>query len=433
MAFKIGEVYRYSSKGDNRKPVEYIDNLKNFYYETYSDKCQTTVSFQSGIHNIAKVRLENGVERTPAIIISSSPHKAGTYMTPWEDDFDPDFGHIRYYGDNKSCDISAGNSSGNSLLLEQFSIYGSPNREERYLKGVPLVFFKRVEYDKRKKGNLLFQGYGIIESVELVTQYTPKLKGQYFSNYLYQMCVFSISNEDESFNWDWINARRDQTVSDAEAYEKAPSSWRKWVEEGSANLYKVRRRISALKVISEIEQQPVRGSREEVLLKEIYQYYQDKRHVFELLALRVTQEVFEESGMAFYPGWITSRSGDKGIDFVARLDISNQMSALKIVILGQAKCEAIDRPTGGVHIARTVARLKRGWFGVYVTTSYFSRNLQLEVMDDQYPVMLICGKKLSETVSKILFRKGIDLKRFLQTLDDDYHTENRRTEDILSY
>lgn len=80
--------------------------------------------------------------------------------------------------------------------------------------------------------------------------------------------------------------------------------------------------------------------------------------------------------------WITGKSGDRGIDFVARMDISSQISALKIVILGQAKCEKLDKPTGGVHIARTVARLKRGWFGVYVTTSYFSDNVQLEVLDD---------------------------------------------------
>ena len=108
------------------------------------------------------------------------------------------------------------------------------------------------------------------------------------------------------------------------------------------------------------------------------------------------------------------------------------MSALKIVILGQAKCENPQRPTNGVHIARTVARLKRGWFGVYVTTSYFSKNVQLEVMDDQYPIMLICGKKVAETVEKILFKSGMTLNAFLQSLEDDYHSENKRPDDILN-
>jgi hypothetical protein len=39
-------------------------------------------------------------ERWPAILISSGPHKIGAPETPWQDLFDPDNGHIRYYGYN---------------------------------------------------------------------------------------------------------------------------------------------------------------------------------------------------------------------------------------------------------------------------------------------------------------------------------------------
>ena len=432
MAFRIGEIYRYSNQNRlNSVPEEYVDGLPNYFYETYSPDQISSVFFQKGIHNIATVHLSDGTERIPAIIISSSPHKAGTDITPWEDEFDPDYGRIRYYGDNKSSAKAAEDAPGNSLLLRIFSVYSSPDESIRRLNGVPLVFFKRVEYDGRKKGNLLFQGFGIIESVELITQFDPKLKSPYFTNYVFGMCVFSLAEENEDFSWDWINDRRNPNLTAAEADKKAPASWKKWIKEGSTGLYKVRRNISVSKIISEHEQRPSQGSKEEKTLLEIYNYYQDKRHVFELLAMRVTQEIFEEAGTVFKPGWITQKSGDRGIDFVARLDFSSQMSAMKIIILGQAKCEKIDRPTNGIHIARTVARLKRGWFGVYVTTSYFSRNVQLEVLDDQYPIMLICGKKLAETVEKIIYRKGITLSAFLTSLDEDYRSENRRPEDIL--
>ena len=316
-------------------------------------------------------------------------------------------------------------------MLNQFYTYSSPEEGVRRLKGTPLIFFKRVEYDGRKKGNLLFQGFGIIESVELITQFDPRLNSPYFTNYVYNMCVFSLSEENENFYWEWINARRNPAVSTQEADKLAPASWKKWLKEGSTGLYKVRRNISAFKVVSENEQQPSPGSREEKTLRSIYEYYQNKRHIFELLALRVTQEIFEESGAVFTPGWITRKSGDRGIDFVARLDFSSQISAMKIIILGQAKCEKLDRPTNGVHIARTVARLKRGWFGVYVTTSYFSRNVQLEILDDQYPIMLICGRKLAETTEKICYKKGMTLEQFLLSLDEEYRSENKRPEDIL--
>ena len=433
MPFRIGEVYRYSNQ--NRTPgvpPKVVDGLPNFFYETYGGEGRSSIFFQKGIHNLAAVDLGDGTKRIPAIIISSSPHKAGTDITPWEDEFDPDHGRIRYYGDNKTPSQSADKAPGNALLLKSFLAYSSPDSNTRQNNGIPLIFLKRVEYDGRKKGNLMFQGFGIIESVELITQYDPKLDNPYFSNYVYNMCVFSMTDEGESFSWDWINARRDPGLSTADADKLAPKAWKKWIKEGPTGLYKVRRNVAIGKVIPDSEQKPAPGSKEEAILKDIYSFYQDKRHVFELLAMRVTQEIFEESGVPFTPGWITQKSGDRGIDFVAKLDISSQMSALKVVVLGQAKCEKLDKPTNGLHIARTVARLKRGWFGVYVTTSYFSRNVQLEVMDDQYPIMLICGKKLAETVGKILFKKGITLDAFLNEVSTEYESENRRPDDILS-
>ena len=433
MPLHIGEVYRYSSQNITQGlPDKIVDGLPNFFYETYAGEGMSRVFFQKGIHNIATVSHMSGERRIPAIIISSSPHKAGTDITPWEDEFDPDHGRIRYFGDNKFSSQSADKAPGNELLLKTFFAHSSPDENIRQTQGVPLIFLKRVEHNGRKKGNLMFQGFGIIESVELITQYDPKLEDPYFSNYVFNMCVFSLADEGEAFNWEWINARRNPNLTAKEADVFAPKAWKRWIKEGVTGLYKVRRNISVGKTISESEQRVVPGSKEETILNQIYSYYQDKRHVFELLALRVTQEIFEESGVTFVPGWITQKSGDRGIDFVARLDISSQMSALKIVVLGQAKCEKPNKPTNGVHIARTVARLKRGWFGVYVTTSYFSRNVQLEVMDDQYPIMLICGKKLAETVGKIIFKKGISLHEFLEELNREYQSENRHTEDVLT-
>ena len=67
-------------------------------------------------------------------------------------------------------------------------------------------------------------------------------------------------------------------------------------------------------------------------------------------------------------GWITKGSGDSGIDFIGRMDIGLGFGAAKVIVLGQAKCESLNTPTSGTHIARTFAKLKRGWLRVYVTT-----------------------------------------------------------------
>jgi hypothetical protein len=50
------------------------------------------------------------------------------------------------------------------------------------------------------------------------------------------------------------------------------------------------------------------------------------------------------------------------------MDIGLGFGAAKVIVLGQAKCESLNTPTSGTHIARTFAKLKRGWLRVYVTT-----------------------------------------------------------------
>jgi hypothetical protein len=105
-----------------------------------------------------------------------------------------------------------------------------------------------------------------------------------------------------------------------------------------------------------------------------------------------------------------------------------------VVVLGQAKCEAPDKPTNGVALARTVARLKRGWIGAYVTTSFFSRQSQLEVIEDAYPLIKISGKTLAEETLKMVESGGFsDVIGFLETLEVEYPEmiQNRRPDEIL--
>ena len=116
---------------------------------------------------------------------------------------------------------------------------------------------------------------------------------------------------------------------------------------------------------------------------------------------------------------------DGGIDFVGRLDIGNGFGKAKLIVLGQAKCEKPGSPTNGNHIARTVARLRRGWLGVYVTTSYFSPSTQREVIEDRYPIVLIPGKRLAEEVHSMLVERGdLELVDLLDEIDSQYGSHN---------
>ena len=83
------------------------------------------------------------------------------------------------------------------------------------------------------------------------------------------------------------------------------------------------------------------------------------------------------------------------------------MGKAKVIVLGQAKCERPWNATNANDIARTVARLRRGWIGVYVTTSYFSVNAQREVIEDRYPILLVQAVKVrTEEVHRMLIERG---------------------------
>lgn len=196
----------------------------------------------------------------------------------------------------------------------------------------------------------------------------------------------------------------------------------------------IRRNVASQDVISETEQRVAANSKEGKLLDKIYHYYDGNKQKFESLAMEVARIVISEDGAGAncYPGWITKKSGDHGIDFVMRIDVGKErLAGIKIIVLGQAKCTSPNSPTNGMDIGRTVARLKRGWIGVFVTLSYFTKSVQVEVNEDHYPIVLINGKKVANVVQEELVKYGTSLREYLDSLDKKYKIENHIPEDIL--
>lgn len=422
---RIGTVLRYSRPYSATPAV--IDDLPNFFSVTHSPG-KTLSLLDAGINPIGRIAQ---LERVPAILISSSPHKAGSETTPWQDFFHPDTGHIRYYGDNKAPGIYPEKPKGNAALLAQFDLYKSTKRADR-LRASPLIFFKRIRIGNRSKGNVVFQGFGLIERVDRIVQHDIENSWS-FTNYAFDFVVLSIASEAEEFDWSWIDARRNDQITNEESLKLAPTSWQTWVNEGTDAISKSRRRVSKMQVTHKSEQQPERGSHEEQVLAEIYKFYDGRKHCFEALAEYVTSRILQRAG-TYRTGWITPGSSDGGADFISRLDIGTDLARVKLVVLGQAKCEKPDAPTNGNHIARTVARLRRGWIGVYITTSYFSEPVQREVIEDKYPIVLVDGLRLSREVDAAAFEQGLQsTTELLQRIDLTFNglLAKRDPEEIL--
>lgn len=425
---RIGQIFRYSRPYGSSQRI--IDNLPNFFFHTQSPDGKLAL-LDAGINPIKKIDAPDEV-RCPAILISSSPHKIGAPETPWQDFFDPDNGHIHYYGDNKSPGVDPSSPPGNKALLEQFTLHSSSKIDERSI-ACPIIFFKRVRVGSRQKGNVQFQGFGVIEKAHLVTQFDRR-NDRPFTNYIFDFTILDQVMEHEEFSWHWINARRNPAKTNAQVLKLAPHSWKVWVKRGNAALEKCRRRVVKLLTYTSSEQQPPKTSRESSVLDSIYQFYTNRKARFEALAAFVTGCVIGANGHTYRHGWITPSSSDGGADFIGRLDIGTGLASAKIIVLGQAKCEKPSKPTGGNHIARTVARLRRGWIGVYVTTSYYSEAVQREVLEDKYPIILINGYLLAREIIVKMHENGIrKVDTFLSEIDKTYESQimERHPEEIL--
>lgn len=218
----IDTVLRYDDRED--PTLETVDGLPNYWYLTQPHDAQLSkVTLSRGINPLKNVG-QKGEVRTPAIVLRGNPHKVGSATTPWQDDFAPDFGYVLYHGDNKSQGEDPSRVRGNARLIAEYEGPHTSADMAQRLKATPLVLFKGVPYNGRVKGHVAFQGFGVIERVELITQFDEENKGQ-FANYAYHCMVMSQVREHEAFDWDWINARRDASVSLAETHKLAPWAW----------------------------------------------------------------------------------------------------------------------------------------------------------------------------------------------------------------
>ncbi len=245
-----------------------------------------------------------------------------------------------------------------------------------------------------------------------------------FTNLVAEMVLFGLYEENEWFDWDWIDARRDGSLTSDEALTHAPTAWRRWVLEGDITLETCRRNVLQSRIETPAAQSEMRNEAAK-LLNAVYHHYGSDKHRFEALAALAASQVL---GPGCERGWVTKRSGDGGVDFVSRLTLGSGSSATRVVVLGQAKCVNPRSSIGGKDFARVVARLQRGWVGVFVTTGVFSRYAQLEMHQDRYPLILINGKRLAQELRLITNSEGIELEELLNREDAWYDANLQRTD-----
>ena len=431
----IHEELRYA-KGAHQADVE-IDGFVNYHWLMSPEETgRRKIMLEAGINAPAEVAGPDG-DRRPVIAIRSSPWKAGHETNPWHDEFDLDHGHVRYFGDHKPSTLGhPGATKGNRLLLEAARLHAGTSRYERLL-APPLLLFRSITVNRNGrsvvKGFVEFCGAAIIERLEHVVQRDPA-SGKSFPNIALDLAIVA-GRATDGIDLRWIDDRSNPSLDREIALRHAPETWARWVKEGRMAIPGVRRRVLASSVKGPKDQQPTPGGAEEAVLSTLYDFYDGRKHAFELLASRVAAEVLRESGARYKEGWLSRSSGDGGVDFIGRLDMGSLAASTPVVVLGQAKCVQPSSSISPEQVARVVARLRRGWIGIYVTTGSFSRQAQIEIIDDQYPVVLVAGGTLAATVRRMAEANyGGNLKALLQASIDDYAgaITSRRPEEVIA-
>ena len=395
MKIRVGQVFRVPASRQASKPGDFYALSKGAH--------KTGVNANRGVFYYGAIQDPDGFTRIPAFLLYSDNLRGLSDKNPWLDVVDADSGYALYHGDNRTPGTDPSSADGNRRILEVAHHY--TDAESRTL-APPMLVFVSAKVDGSSARYRRFAGYGVPREIRIQSQ---RSRNGTFSNLVLEMVLFSLTAEGEQFNWEWIDHRRDESLTSSEALSGAPSAWRKWVRLGDSALETSRRRIYGA-IIRTPAQQTGEATNEDVqVLEQIYGYFHRNSYEFEGLASWAAGQVL---GPGCSRGWVTPRV-DGGIDFVSRLDLGSGFSKSSVVVLGQAKCIKPGSSVRGVDLARTVARLKRGWIGVFVTTGAFSIRAQQELLTDQYPIVLLNGTRLAQEVRAEMVRTGLKLTEVL--------------------
>ena len=401
MRFPIGQVFRVPSDRDDTRASSTYPNL----HTVTKGQHERGFDPQKGMFFYKLVRDQDGHRRRPAFIFYSTNYRPHSASNPWMDIIDEDRGYALYHGDNRHPHRPPLEARGNRQFMAAIEQYSDPALRSA---APPVLLFANQVVEGRARGYRRFSGFGVPTSVHIQAQASPE---GHFANLAIELALFNVDAEQGLFDWCWIDDRRDGALALAKANRRAPKSWQTWIRGGESALDGARRKVLRAQVLSRIEQLDMTAD-DHAVLERVYSHYSPTPHHFEGLASLVAQRLL---GPACSRGWVTKRSGDGGIDFVSRLIVGSGFATASLVVLGQAKALHPDSGiVGGRHLARVIARLQRGWLGVFVTTGTFTKPAQVELNVDGYPIILINGQHVAQVLRKEMATTGLGLETLFE-------------------
>lgn len=228
----IGEVLRYTKPNAQ-------DTLTHTYRNFWrlQSRGLPLVQLERGINSPADVTGPDST-RMPVLALRSSPDKAGSVLTPWHDVFDLTRGTVRYFGEHRvDKDEELGEAIGDQRLEAVWRSHRATSEALR-ADAPPILVFRTVTghttSGPRAKGFVEFVGLAVMTELRAIEQRDP-ISSRHFPNYVTELTLLDLG-PDASLSWEWIDARRDRSMTSVDTLEFAPEAWRSWVRLGRTAL-----------------------------------------------------------------------------------------------------------------------------------------------------------------------------------------------------
>jgi len=345
-----------------------------------------------GIKNAGGIRklssgkgLQKNDNLTPAAVFLITSTSGNIFHNPWEDYIDHESGTLVYWGDAKYEKGKWVDSWHGNVILKKIH---ENVLEGEYHKHPPILYFVR-----EKIGFVTFKGVCVIEGFDK-TWFMDK--DQRVINYRFKLAVLNI----DSIDPEWLVERAKNQGIDPDS-GITPSAWKKFIQTG------LKDRLMAwnAKIKTKEQQQPDPLGPGHLLLKKLeevppYDFEKIMCHLLESYKTIVHKVVR------------TRNTKDGGFDMEGEFILPEPF---KYPIKFKGEIKRHKAGIGPKDVSRLVARLGRGEYGLFFTTSYFTTDAQKEVLMDKYPVRLISGADLYDFFyeAKMLDEKGIKLHELL--------------------
>jgi Restriction endonuclease AspBHI N-terminal/Restriction endonuclease len=316
-----------------------------------------------GIRPLGFVNL--ALDPLPAYIILVTHERTAGRLNPWDDIVDLPNGRIWYWGDAKFDDKKKFlDFSGNKCL---WAVHDTV-LENRLTLVPPILHFSKPE-----RGLVVFNGLCIMRKVD-VTWFEDH--GKPVKNLHVHLDI--LDQEDVPVAW-----LHDRALASSEGTldRNAPTAWTNYVAGRPKFLD-----LWSPRIRSKSSQLPPEGTAEASLLRELCNFSPTEFEAAVVDIIRRTEGVRHHITR-------TRPVGDNGFDFYGHFALPHPLS-YEIPLKGEAKRYGRKTPVTPEDVSRLVARLTRGEYGLFMTTSYFTDKAQREVLEDRYPVHLIAGVDL---------------------------------------